>query len=168
MTCKGGVFYDCLTRIPLIFSGPGIPEGAREGGMANLVDIVPTLYRLSGIDIPDSMEGRPLIANTDEEAADATFSEYGCGGPPFTMADLEACDRPYGRQALGRSLNQREAQGLARMVCTRDWKYVQDPAGGGDELYDLRSDPHELKNVIHESSHSGVIDELRLRLDGWY
>ena len=168
MTCKGGVFYDCLTRVPLIFSGPGIPEGAREGGMANLVDIVPTLYQLSGIDIPSSMEGRPLIGNRDGEAATATFSEYGCGGPPFTIEDLETCDRPYGREALGRSLNQREAQGLARMVCTRDWKYVQDPMGGGDELYDLRSDPHELRNVINDPVHSDVIGGLRSRLDEWY
>jgi arylsulfatase A-like enzyme len=167
MTCKGGVFYDCLTRVPLILSGPGIPCGVVDESMANLVDIVPTLYRLSGIDIPESMEGRPLPGITDAAPRTATFSEYGCGGPPFTMDDLVTYDRPYGRAALCGSLNQREAQGLAQMVCTRDWKYVEDPTGGGDELYDLRNDPNELRNVIFDPAHAETIRDLQSQLADW-
>jgi len=46
MTCKGGVFYDCLTHVPLIVSWPGhILAGVRDASMVNLVDIVPTLLR---------------------------------------------------------------------------------------------------------------------------
>ena len=38
MQCKGGVFYDCLTRVPLIVSWPGqIPAGQREGSLVSLV-----------------------------------------------------------------------------------------------------------------------------------
>jgi len=43
MQCKGGVFYDCLTRVPLVVSWPGIvPTGSRESSMVSLIDIVPT------------------------------------------------------------------------------------------------------------------------------
>ena len=41
MQCKGGVFYDCLTRVPLIVSWPGqIPAGIRDDSMVNLIDVV--------------------------------------------------------------------------------------------------------------------------------
>ncbi len=167
MTCKGGLFYDCLTRVPLILSGPGVPRGVRDQGMANLVDIVPTLYRLSGIDIPRSMTGKPLPTITDEPPRTATFSEYGCGGPPFTMADLAAFEEPSGRSALTRSLNWREADGRVKMVCTREWKYVYDPDGRGDELYDRQRDPAELSNVINDPAHRDVVRDLQAQLLAW-
>ncbi len=167
MTCKGGLFYDCLTRVPLIFSGPGIPKGVRDQSMANLVDIVPTLYRLAGIEIPRSMTGKPLPTITDELPRTATFSEYGCGGPPFTMADLAEFDEPYGRAALCGSLNWREAEGRVKMVCTQQWKYVYDPAGRGDELYDLQNDPAELTNLVSNPAYGDVVCDLQTRLLAW-
>jgi choline-sulfatase len=167
MTCKGGLFYDCLTRVPLILSGPGIPKGVRDESMANLVDIVPTLYSLAGIDIPRSMTGNPLPTITDEPPRTATFSEYGCGGPPFTMADLAEFEESTGRKALTRSLNWREAEGRAKMVCTRQWKYVYDPDGGGDELYNRQDDPGELSNLVNDPAHKDVVCKLRTQLLAW-
>jgi hypothetical protein len=36
--------------------------------------------------------------------------------------------------------------------------------GGDDELYDLSTDPWELKNVARSPSYASVRDALRLRL----
>ena len=48
--CKGGVFYDCLTRVPLIVSWPGQPDkpsvGWRETSLVSTIDVVPTLLAL--------------------------------------------------------------------------------------------------------------------------
>ena len=61
MQCKGGVFYDCLTRVPLIVSWPGqVTVNVKDSSMANLIDIVPTLLELQGLDIPRSMHGEGL------------------------------------------------------------------------------------------------------------
>ena len=69
MTCKGGVFYDCLTRVPLIVSWPGkVKAGARDGSMANLIDVVPTILSLQGLDIPRSMQGEALPTVTQVRA----------------------------------------------------------------------------------------------------
>eukprot|EP01044_Picomonas_judraskeda_P013622 COSAG03_NODE_2076_length_3153_cov_2.302554_3_plen_292_part_00 len=42
--CKGGVFYDCLTRVPLIVSWPGQPnrpaQGWRERSLVSTIDVV--------------------------------------------------------------------------------------------------------------------------------
>lgn len=168
MTCKGGVFYDCLTRVPMIVSWPGhVAEGQHDNSLVNLVDIVPTLLRLQGMDAPRSMHGQPLPTVTDAAPRDATFSEYGAGGPPFTLADLAQQPRPYGRKALIKSLQWREAEGRRKMVRTREWKYVHDPMGDKDELYDITNDPWELRNVVRDPANRDVLADMQRRLADW-
>jgi len=169
MQCKGGVFYDCLTRVPLVVSCPGqIPAGIREDSPVNLIDIVPTVLRLQGLDVPRSMHGEALPSVIEgAPSREVTFSEYGAGGPAFTMADLEQMEQPYGRRALMNSLQWREAEGRRKMARTRDWKYVHDPMGDLDELYDLQNDPWELTNIAHLAEHAGVISMMRGHLADW-
>ena len=57
-----------------------------------------------------------------------------------------------------------ETQGRRKMVRTLEWKYVHDPMGDRDELYDLVYDPWGLRNVIDDCSHGAVLAELQLRL----
>ncbi len=168
MQCKGGVFYDCLTRVPLIVSWPSqLPSDVRDDSMANLIDLVPTLLQLQGIPIPRSMHGKPLPTVTDAEPRDATFSEYGSGGPEFRLPDLEKLEKPYGRRALMRSLQWREAEGRRKMVRTKTWKYVHDPMGDKDELYDLVNDPWELTNVATDPANKAILADLAIKLADW-
>jgi choline-sulfatase len=168
MQCKGGVFYDCLTRVPLIVSCPGeIAAGVRDDSMVNLIDIVPTLLQLQGIEAPPTMQGQPLPTVTSSPPRETAFSEYGAGGPPFRFLDLEQLSQPWGRQTLIQSLQWREAEGRRKMVRTQEWKYVHDPMGDQDELYDLVNDPWELKNVVDLSANQEIVAELRLRLADW-
>ena len=168
MQCKGGVFYDCLTRVPLIVSWPGfIPEGQQEESLVSLVDILPTLLSLQGIPVPAEVQGQGLPVVTGARRREAAFSEYGAGGPPFRMADLEALPEPYGRKTLIQTLQWREAEGRRKMVRTRGWKYVHDPMGDLDELYDLENDPWELENVAADPANREVLAEMRLRLLDW-
>lgn len=165
---KGGVFYDCLTRIPMMVSCPClVPQGRIEESMVNLIDLVPTLFQLQGITIPRSMHGQPLPTITDAEPRDAAFSEYGAGGPAFTLEHLKRLPEPVGRRALMLSLQWREAEGRRKMVRTRDWKYVHDPMGDIDELYDLVEDPWELYNVVDDPANEDILAEMRLRLADW-
>ena len=152
----------------MIISWPGeIPAGHTDPSMTNLIDIVPTLLQLQGLPVPASMQGQPLPTATDAHPRDAAFSEYGAGGPAFTMDDLLALPEPYGWDTLIASLLWREAEGRRKMVRTRDWKYVHDPMGDMDELYDMTQDPWELHNVVHDPAHAEVVAALRLRLADW-
>ncbi|MBV7339760.1 sulfatase-like hydrolase/transferase [Chloroflexi bacterium TSY] len=118
MQCKGGVFYDCLTHIPLIVSWPGtIPTAICDDSMVNLIDVVPTLLTLQNIEIPRTMQGQPLpTVIPSVRSRDVTFSEYGAGGPAFTMLDLAQYPKPWGRRTLIESLQWREAEGRRKMV----------------------------------------------------
>jgi arylsulfatase A-like enzyme len=51
--------YDHSVRVPLIFTGPGIPQ-AETDSLAYLSDIFPTLCGLADIDVPGSVEGQDL------------------------------------------------------------------------------------------------------------
>lgn len=172
MARKGGAFYDCLTRVPLIVSWPGhAPAGVVDDGMANLVDVVPTLLALQGLAAPPGVQGRPLPTLTDAAPREVVFSEYGAGGPPFTLADLddlgERVGTTHGLDAVRASLKLREAEGFRKMVRTRDWKYVHDELGDLDELYDLRADPGELTNLAGRMGHANEVGELGAILTAW-
>lgn len=168
MTRKGGVFYDCLTRVPLLLSWPdSLPGGVADESFVNLVDLVPTLLELQGLDVPAGMQGEPMPTATDTAPRDAAFAEYGAGGPAFGMADLEVLETTHGLEASKASLQWREAEGRRKMVRTRAWKYVTDPMFDVDELYDLRADPGELRNVAADPQHRETIADLQRRLLDW-
>ncbi|MEM7132173.1 MAG: recombinase family protein [Chloroflexota bacterium] len=168
MQCKGGAFYDCLTRVPLIVSWPSHIEAAQvDASMVNLIDVLPTLLTLQGITVPRAMHGKPLPTVTDSQPRGATFSEYGAGGPPFRMGDLAQMPKPWGRRTLIDTLRWREAEGRRKMVRTPHWKYVHDSMGDLDELYDMINDPWELTNIASDPANQGVIAEMRLRLADW-
>jgi arylsulfatase A-like enzyme len=54
----GGAFYDHLVKIPLIFSGPGIPKEKREKNVVSHLDLMPTLKDLFGQEYKDDMQGK--------------------------------------------------------------------------------------------------------------
>jgi arylsulfatase A-like enzyme/Tfp pilus assembly protein PilF len=116
-----GVFiYDATLRVPLIFSGPGVPVGAVVRTLARGVDVMPTVLDLSGVASPSGLDGRSL--------RDA-------------MAGRTMTDEP----AYIESLLAERNFGWAPLRGLRDpsWKYIDAPE---PELYDLRSDAGELQN----------------------
>jgi arylsulfatase len=220
MAVKGGVFYDCLVRVPLIVSWPGggVPEDIVESSPASTIDVLPTLLKLQGLATFDEsedlqgtsnapeeqidfsniwredagskrltralerrMQGAPLPTVTNAPDRDAAFSEYGTGGPLFTMKMLEQLPKPWGYSTIIESLWAREAEGRRKMVRTQRWKYVHDSMAVGatstsgsdggpgevDELYDLENDPWELRNLAHEPEYGEVISQMRLKLADW-
>jgi arylsulfatase A-like enzyme len=54
--------YDHSVRVPLVFAGPGVPQGQRRDALVYLLDIFPTLCDLLNIEVPASLEGLSLKA----------------------------------------------------------------------------------------------------------
>jgi choline-sulfatase len=53
--------WDRSTRVPLMFAGPGVTDGAKSSRPAELLDIYPTLVELAGLPEKDGLEGISLV-----------------------------------------------------------------------------------------------------------
>lgn len=168
MMGKGGVFYDCLTRVPLVLSGPGLPRtGVVERSPVSLIDVVPTILSLQGFDLPPDLDGRPLPGVRSASPRRQVFAEYGLGAPAFGLDDLRSRGSTRGLKVVIETLPQREYEGLRAMVCDGRWKYVHDPMGDLDELYDLASDPWEIRNLAVSPAHEELGARMRRDLLAW-
>jgi arylsulfatase A-like enzyme/Flp pilus assembly protein TadD len=118
-----GIFvYDSTQRVPLILAGTGVPEGRVVTRTVGLVDVAPTLLELTGLPpLPDA-DGLSLV--------------------PLLAGATELAPRSYELEALFPYF----AYGWSplRALAGDRYKYVAAPR---DELYDLRRDPGERRNL---------------------
>ena len=139
---KAGTMYEEVFRIPLIVKLPGAPV-QRIGRFARLMDLMPTILDLAGIDAPDGIDAMSLLPLLrGEEPARWPDSVY-----------CESHGEVWGYQTQ-------------RMVRTRDWKYVYN-AHDCDELYDVRRDPFEMTNRVDDPGARAALEEMKGRLIGW-
>ncbi len=136
----GDLLFDETTRVPLIVKGRGVARGKRVREVVRTVDILPTICQLQGLELPDGCAGEPLPG---------LLRSGGDGDPRGRIAYLETF-RP--RMAS----NWCELRGLR----TDDWKLID---GAACELYDLRHDPRETRNIAGELP--AVRDSLLRRMD---
>jgi arylsulfatase A-like enzyme len=129
----GKALFDESLHVPLVLRWPGkIPAGRRIGSPVELADLMSTVLELTGLPAPPIQDGRSLI---DESAERAPF-----------LASLKLD-------------GQREWS-----VRAYPWKLVVvgdpgDPRGRTTKLFDLSSDPAELRDVASE--HPERVKELR-------
>ena len=166
MAVKGGVFNDCLTRVPLIVNSYGLTK-SKDKSLVNLIDILPTVFSLQGLDIPITFRGRLLPSVTDAKPNDFTVSEYGSGAELLTLKEFYKLKKPYDYITAFESIKWRESEGRRKMIVYDKWKYVHDPMGDIDELYDLSNDVKEIHNLANDESYISIINMMRLKLLDW-
>jgi arylsulfatase A-like enzyme len=139
--------WDESVRVPFLVRYPAAhgKKGRQIDMPVNTPDIMPTLLGLSGIDIPESVEGRDfsgVIRGTQS---------------PDNDAALIACPVPFHQWSYGRG--GREYRG----VRTRRYTYTRD-LNGPWLLYDNKMDPHQLRNLCNNPEYAKIQDDLEKML----
>jgi arylsulfatase A-like enzyme len=145
--------YDETVRALLLFRGPGVaPPGRASDVPVEAVDVFPTVLDLLE---PGSQEGLGLPGRS--------LAPYLSGG-----AELDD-DRPIyvyrQRYPSRRRVRRTLVDGAQFGIRVGPWKYIEGDRDGRRELYDLASDPRELRNRADEQPERTA--ELRARLHAW-
>jgi arylsulfatase A-like enzyme len=159
--------YEETINIPLVFSNPVLfPTGQETDALASLVDVLPTMLRLAGVDSPGSLRGRdltPVVAGAAEperEALAASPLDLSplTDHPAPASAVRDAVHFTYDDHQAATALTDAPGQpNRVRAVRTDSAKYAFyfDPAGQSPteyELYDLDRDPLEAENLLYVRS----------------
>jgi arylsulfatase A-like enzyme len=155
--------YDASYRSPLIVSLPGtVAAGKVCKQVVNAPDLIATFFALAGVKPPGgehALHGRdltPLLKDTDAKwdhpcLYEHTGDHYGAAVGKLLVDDAT------------KAIYQKVPWYTA--VVQGGWKYVRYlQPGVPEELYDLRTDPDELKNLIGEPKHAERLAALRSAL----
>ena len=170
LTDKSSTLLDPMTRVPLLLAWPGqLPAGAVDTHPVSLIDVLPTCLGLAGVPTPPGIDGQMLPGTGDDPPREATFAEYGAGGPRLRLADLDRfADQPWQRDTPPIPLLRwREAEGHPKMVRSGRYQYIYDPLDEIDELYDLEADPWQLTNLAADPAHAADRTHMRDLLLDW-
>jgi uncharacterized sulfatase len=131
MVFKGPLHYEGLLRLPLIVRGPGVAAGTVVDDPVGTIDLAPTAMVAAGLEVPEHMEGQPLL-----------------DGRPREHVLTENDHQMVFRLSL-------------RTITTDRYKltWYRDLDDVG-ELYDLEEDPGELVNRWAEPGFAGLRADL--------
>lgn len=125
--------YEHSIKMPLIFSGPGVPKGERRVHPIYLMDIFPTLCDMAEVDIPATVEGVSFAGQ---------------------FGDADLCTR----EAIFFAYRDK-----IRGVKTRGYKLIeyryQDKQW--TQLFDIEKDPLEMNNLAGDEALSDTLTDLR-------
>ena len=149
--------YEEASRVPLLIRAPWIGGGDKVPGSISQIDLVPTLLDLLDDDIPVHLQGTSQLGVLKgEETLDDNdvFIQWNGIHP-------EMEDRHLGSAEINRMLTL-----PWRSVVSDRWK-LNLCAGDQCELFDLRSDPHEMNNLFNDPTHRDRIRDMAARVHTW-
>jgi len=164
---SNGIYFDhsyCLGEgalaVPLILRADGIDAGERSRAVVELLDVAPTLLRLSGIEVPSAFAGRGLLARSNGPPSDAFFQH------PFYQAEaltgrLKVFETL--RAVAGEPVRPVTGERLQAGVRRQQLKLVVN--GDDSVLYDLSEDPNEGNDL--SSAQTDLAAELMAALRAW-
>jgi arylsulfatase A-like enzyme len=141
--------YEESLRMPLLVRYPGeIAAGTTSDGIALNIDFASTFLDFAGVTPPAEMQGvslRPLLrGRTPDDWRRSMYYHY----------------YEYGDEGRGGWHNVQAHWG----VRTERYKLIYFYDLDAWELFDLRKDPHELKNVYADPAYAGVVAELKAEI----
>ena len=116
--------WERTSNVPFIWAGPGVAKNKTTDVTVSLIDLYPTFREMCGLpQTKQTLEGQSIAS---------------------TLANPD--------QAEDRSVFLPHMHPGEYAIINRDWRYVR-YGEDGEELYDLREDPHEWNNLAMERKY---------------
>jgi len=128
--------HDESSGVPLIISVAG-KAPAVCNSLVELMDLYPTTAALCGLPVPERLQGEDISALLDD--------------PQAMVRDAAFSVAPMQRGFLLRSA---------------DWAYIQhgEDASMGQQLYDMKADPQQFKNLVGEDAHKERVAAFKAQM----
>lgn len=126
---KGPTPYEGLLRVGLVMKGPQVPAAVRIPEPVSTLDIAATFAEIAGTGLDPAAQSRSLLPVARGHASrEVAWSEW--------YVNEARCGVPL----------------QLHTVRTRHWKCTIEARSGAGEMYDLREDPDEMRNLFDEPS----------------
>ncbi len=129
--------YEHSMKVPLIITGPGIPEGKVSDALVYLFDIYPTLAEVCSLPSPEGIDGKtlvPVISGQSDEVRSSLFTVY---------------------------------RTTVRAVRTKEWKLIRYPERDYTQLFNLVNDPLELNNLAGVDGYDPRVEDMMRLMQEW-
>jgi arylsulfatase A-like enzyme len=136
--------HEASIRVPLVVFDPRLPPAQRNQHRSELalnIDLAPTMIGLAGLKPPDAMQGQNLLPLIRGEQGDWREEFF------------------YEHHYRHRRIPPTEA------VRTDRWKYIRyvETQPLYEELYDLKADPAETRNLANQPEYRPYLLEMRAK-----
>jgi N-acetylglucosamine-6-sulfatase len=132
--------YEPSIRVPLVLRGPGVPRARVDERLVANVDVPATILDATDVAPGRVQDGRSLLELVADPGAE------------------------WGRDILIENGNGANGVPAYRAIRTYRFLYVEHNTTGEYELYDLETDPYELKSRDGSDKYAAVQRDLRRRL----
>lgn len=181
--------YQSGLHVPLIvvippryrhLAGESYTAGGKSDRLVSFVDLAPTMLSLTGLKPPAQMQGMAFLG---KHAAPKRKYLYGFRDRMDERIDMSRAVRD-GQYLYIRNFYPQRPQGtyldyMFQTPTTKVWKQEFDagrlnPAQAffwnpkpAEELYDILSDPYQIKNLANESSQAETLNRMQAALRDW-
>ena len=139
--------YEESIRLPLLVRYPKlIKQSTVRDELALNIDLAPTLLELSGTALPANTQGRSLV--------------------PLLKGSRPEWRSSFLIELYSDNVFPRIVKMGYKAVRNQRWKYIHYlELNGMDELYDLKTDPYEMTNLISEPTAKKALNEMKRELE---
>jgi arylsulfatase A-like enzyme len=173
--------YDEGTHVPFVVRGPGIAKGKVRDDLVEHIDLAATSLALAGIAVPKTMQGHNVFAPAYVKREAVFAARDRCDETVERIRSVRTEQYKYVRnfypnrphlqpnrykdnKEIVKRLRELHAAGKLDALTE---ELLFSPTRPEEELYDLKADPHETRNLAADPSHRKTLDEMRGRLERW-
>jgi len=174
--------YDSGLNIPLIIKWPDKSNaGTVDERLISSIDLGPTVLSLAGVPVPSHMQGIPFLGRQTGILRDAVFAARDRVDESYDMIrSVRTKDYLYIRNfypnepfpiwvpylsnmPIYKEMLRLDAEGKLTGPQKAWMAYLRPP----EELYDVKADPFQIKNLINDPKLKPVLEDLRKRQKEW-